>query len=475
MEMEFLFLREAIRSLIISSVCYLLFGRIIHVKVDLAKKMLIGFGFIIISTSIFLLLRNYIYEPYRTAIVIITMSAFIAFSLKEKIEKMIFLFFILYAVSFVLHMFAITLTFIILYPFGIPKEKIIHGITQWILSICLTVLIMKTKLDYNLIFKKFSSGIFLSISFIIIILFGLFKEDFSNKETILAILGFLALGYGIYSWFHRETVILRNENTKDSILAQKEADYKILHEMHDSLASELHKDYKKLDAMQRAVEKLISCSTEPVVLEDAKKILDEINISKLIAEEEYQKKIYHGITLPQTGMTLVDAKYEMMFESAVYQNIDFLLEVHGDVSALDQFVSQLDLTNLIGDFAENAYIAIRHLDNIKDCHKVHFTIGETIEGYELSFSDSGIPFEIGVLEKLGIERITSHADDGGSGYGYETIFALMKRYDASLEITEYEQSIDAFTKKITIRFDGKSDFIIHSFRADKIRNEKMIK
>ena len=85
------------------------------------------------------------------------------------------------------------------------------------------------------------------------------------------------------------------------------------------------------------------------------------------------------------------------------------------------------------------------------------------------FSSNFIP----TLLKLGKEAITTHKDTGGSGIGFMTTFETMQECKASLIIEEKQPiSNNDYTKSITIRFDGKNEYIIKSYRADKIQEQK---
>ena len=470
-------INEIIKIFTVTTVSYLFFIKIQTIKLTFRKKSLLGVGVVLFTLVTFLALKNFVGEPYKTVIVIIVISIFLTVFLKERIEVIFTSIVIAFAISYVLYLFAISFSFFTTYPFGVSNESIRY-ITACAVSISTAVLLTKIRIDFSPVNKKFASGIFLSISSIVIILYGLFKEDISDENTVLLIVGFVALGYGIYSCLRRETTISKDENDKDiinkkqqDILAQKEKDIAVLTNMHDYLASVVHKDDKKLDAMQRAVEKLVMRSEQTEVLEDAHNILNEISISRDKAEKDFNKKIFDGKSLPLTGLQIVDAKFETVSERAMLKSIDFDLAVNGDVSGFDQIIPQFDLANIIGDLTENSFTAIKHLDKDLTCHKVQFSIGITDNSYELSISDSGIPFNIDILIKLGVARVTSHPDDGGSGYGYETIFELLNEYGASLIITEYKPVPYAYSKNIAILFDGKADFIIKSFRADAIRKQ----
>ena len=87
---------------------------------------------------------------------------------------------------------------------------------------------------------------------------------------------------------------------------------------------------------------------------------------------------------------------------------------------------------------------------------------------EVNIQDSGIPFEAETLTNLGVKKSTTHADTGGSGIGYMTVFEILKECGASLTITEYAPENYSFTKAVKIRFDGKLGYAINSYRANEL-------
>ena len=96
------------------------------------------------------------------------------------------------------------------------------------------------------------------------------------------------------------------------------------------------------------------------------------------------------------------------------------------------------------------------------------TMGIVDNCLEITIQDSGIPFEAETLSNLGIKKHTTHADTGGNGIGYLTIFEILNERNASITITEHIPENYAFSKSVNVRFDGKSEYIIHSFRANEI-------
>ena len=79
---------------------------------------------------------------------------------------------------------------------------------------------------------------------------------------------------------------------------------------------------------------------------------------------------------------------------------------------------------------------------------------------------------IQTLLKLGLELATTHKDQGGTGIGFITTFETLKETKASLVIEENHPENDKdYTKCVSIKFDGKNEYKIISYRADKIKAE----
>ena len=473
---------EFIKPLTISIICYLFLCAIWMKNHGYIRKILAGIVFTSIASCASVLLKTHfmIDEPYKTIIIILFFTITLSIYLKTQIESILVSLVIVYALSYVLFVFGVISSFILLVPFNLSDDIIGNSIRFLIssaVSIIAALFLLKLKTDYKQIFNKFVSGVLISISSIIIIFYALLKEDISTESQILVLCGFAALGYGIYSSFKREAIISNDINARDvaikkheEILAQKERDIMILQDISDYLESDVHKKDKKLDGMKRAVEKVIYKSSQMDVLDDARKILEEIEMSREKDERVYTEKILSGINLAKTGLVIVDAKIETVLEKAALKRINFNFEIHGDISDLDLFIPQFELANIIGDLTENAFTAIKHQGRGR-LRKMKLIITNDNGCYELSLLDTGIPFNIETLVKLGTGRVSSHLGNGGSGCGYETIFELLYEHGASLCITEYEHGSNTFSKKISITFDNKSDYLVKSFRADEIKKQ----
>ncbi|MCI6653567.1 MAG: hypothetical protein MSH11_09215 [Ruminococcus sp.] len=218
-----------------------------------------------------------------------------------------------------------------------------------------------------------------------------------------------------------------------------------------------------MSSLQHTITKYKDCDNP----EEREKLLNEILIlaqerSDLIVKEQVNTKV-----LPTTGISLIDGALSNMYIKATAHNIDFNLIINQDIHYLvNNLITQTDLETLLCDHIKDAIIAINSGVDIKGKILVTVTMNDDI--YEISIKDNGVEFEVDTLAKLGLERITTHKDTGGSGIGFMTTFETLKKSNASLIITEYKTKTP-FSKSITFRFDGLNIFIINSYRADLLK------
>lgn len=78
-------INEIMKVFSVTTISYLFFNKIKPSSFSIRKKVLLGVGFVIITSTTFLILGNFIGEPYKTAIVIIGTSIFISLFLRERI------------------------------------------------------------------------------------------------------------------------------------------------------------------------------------------------------------------------------------------------------------------------------------------------------------------------------------------------------------------------------------------------------
>lgn len=467
---------EILKVFLITSVCYLIFIKIINIKFNFSQKFLIGIGFVVLTEIILLLCKNVINEPYKTAILILISSVFLSIISRERFEVILTAFILSYAVSYILFAFAITISAVILDQFEIFGNSVFIYIMACIWDIVFLALLSKVKTNINVLLKKGVGGIGLIICGIVFIFYSLFREDITYKSFWLMMVGVALTGYGIFYWWKRETVIAHNDKVNEIInkrlqiqLDEKTDDNEKLQKAHDYLASTVHKDDKTLDALQRAIENIIKNSKQPETLMNSRIILAEINVHKRQLSTDFSKNVHNGRVIPSTGLLLLDAKFEILLEEAVESNIDFDLKINGKVKGLVQIIPQIDLINIISDLVKNAFIAIKHTELTNTYRSVLINIGMIEDEYELRVEDSGIHFDINTLINLGKQKTTTHADTGGSGIGFMTVFEIMNKTDASIIIDEYSSNPNGYSKAVTIRCDDKNEYTIRSYRAYEIK------
>lgn len=195
--------------------------------------------------------------------------------------------------------------------------------------------------------------------------------------------------------------------------------------------------------------------------------------------EEFSSEMKHTVIirkkLPKTGVFGVDNLLEYMCKESAKNGIDFDVKINGNILFMVQkIIDSKMLETLLGDHIKDAIIAINSSQNTYK--NILVTIGIVKECYEISIYDTGIEFEIDTLLKLGLERITTHKSTGGSGIGFMTTFETLAKTKASLIIEEkHPITNNDYTKIVRIRFDGKKEYRIKSYRQNEIEGRKVDK
>ena len=137
-------------------------------------------------------------------------------------------------------------------------------------------------------------------------------------------------------------------------------------------------------------------------------------------------------------------------------NIEFIFKLDCNINKIiDNLISKNELETLLGDLLRNAIIAINHSNN--KYRSIMIVLGIKENYYELDIFDSGIPFELNTLLNLGIQKCSTHLNEGGTGIGFITTFETLQNTKSSIIITEMDSEI--YSKCIGIRFDKKNKSI----------------
>jgi signal transduction histidine kinase len=278
---------------------------------------------------------------------------------------------------------------------------------------------------------------------------------------------------GIHFWWRNHTTLLYQERLKERTIEEYRAEMeekdraiKKLSEDNEFLSMAVHRDNKLIPAMYNAVSGFLKgFDGDPEderkmkgagMLKELEEIMDERK--EMIASVQREHK-----PLPSTGMDRIDFILNHMLLKASEHGIQFdfvMAENAGNVDA--SIISKEKLETLIADLMENAINATAH----SATKRIVLTMGFVDGCYEIDVQDSGIPFEPETLMALGVKKSTTHADSGGKGIGYLTIFKILRGCKASLTISEQMPEKSAFSKSINIRFDAASAFVVHSQREE---------
>ena len=366
--------------------------------------------------------------------------------------------------------------------------KIIMNIRYQIIDLSLTLIIEVLLLAGILNIKKIKNGIsflkdplgneYLCIIMIVIsviaifayCLFGSSEEYFGSNIFIVIVTSLIMIIIMIQktlTLYYKQKLLAKNIEDYKSEIALKDAQIKSLSDEKYKISKLNHEFYNRQKALIHKVEEITSMNTE---------IADELDLSKQINDltKEYTDKAQEIKTLdklPTTGIVEIDDMFKYMQSECDSKKIQFNLKINGNIyHMINNKIPQSRLVTLIGDHLRDAIIAIDFSNNT--FKSILAVLGENNGVYEFCVFDTGIEFKIDTLLNLGLKPATTHKDSGGTGIGFMTTFETMKETKASLIIDEMrEMSNTDYTKSVTIRFDGKNEYRIKSYRSDEIKKK----
>ncbi|MED9970054.1 MAG: hypothetical protein UFA98_08615 [Ruminococcus sp.] len=287
----------------------------------------------------------------------------------------------------------------------------------------------------------------------------------------MILMSLFIISVGIYFWIrrsitahYREKMKLRSDEYYRQTLAENDQKLEDLKRSNEFLAKIVHRDNHLIGALNSSVDEYFKSGDK----EFKDDLLREIQTlarerAELIDREQRESKI-----LPSTGNLLIDGAVNDLYIKAAAHGIDFDLDVSAPVDEITgKYLSQTELQTLLCDHIKDAIIAVDAKGEGKGKILVSFSVKDN--NYDVTIFDSGADFEINTLARLGKERVTTHAESGGSGIGFMTTFETLRRAYASLIITEFE-SKTPFSKSVSFRFDGLSAFVVQSYRAEELKS-----
>lgn len=364
----------------------------------------------------------------------------------------------------------------------LPMEKwlfdlIFHTLISTV-QVLLTFLIFKSSRMRNG-FRYIASGeqnvIGVIISFIIILAY--FLVNTSNEISItygIPLILIIACTFALLIW-RRDQITKsyikrasqRQAEMMEAALCEKDAIISKLRTDNDRLASIIHRDNKLLPAMGLAVKEFTSSATdtERSTGERSSQILSSLTgmiaeRNKVLSDYESDNKI-----ITPTGFISIDALLLYMSKRASDIGGAFSCNINPDdfKALIPEVISERNLNTILADLIENAIIAAKETA-IKN---VRLETGMFQDSCYISVYDTGTMFATEVLQSMGYKKITTHADNGGSGIGMMSTFEFIRNCRASFVLEEYPADAE-FVKKITIIFDKQSEFKIMSHRCAEL-------
>lgn len=412
---------------------------------------------------------------------------------KKPIYYTITIFFTSLTITYIMYIISIIFAGIIVKVLNLSLN--INNTLIFILTILIEIIIM------ILIFKikRFKNGIsFLqneqkvgNIGVIGIVFIGIalivysFIQDTVHTKYIF--FGMIIELICLFIWLKRKITVYYRQRLKERTVEELESEIRARDERicevvdeNSRLAEVNHKFSSRIRALEDFSCKMIERPeiAELMRCEFGNEFADFEEAVKNVSEE-FSSEMKHAViirkNLPKTGVFGVDNLLEYMCKESAKNGIDFDVKINGNILFMVQkIIDSKMLETLLGDHIKDAIIAINSSQNTYK--NILVTIGIVKECYEISIYDTGIEFEIDTLLKLGLERITTHKSTGGSGIGFMTTFETLAKAKASLIIEEkHPITNNDYTKIVRIRFDGKKEYRIKSYRQNEIEGRKVDK
>lgn len=353
-----------------------------------------------------------------------------------------------------------------------------------LLSCCLTIGLASVffkRPKFKSIINAINSYPALSLGALIsIVFFSAFTfEQFNNEGTSIVLMVCSILLMFLYNLFihsqitksYREKLrLLEVESLRAS--QQEQANYiSQLEKENERMGRIIHKDNRIVNAMADSVAEYLKDTT----LSDAERHNQGVALAKqiesirtdrqniLLSEEHIRPN-----PIAQTGYAGVDAMISYMAKEASQNQISLQFDFRDDFFKGDSLcMTEADLVHLLSDTLKNAIIATRH--NNGKAIKLSMLKLKGIP--TIAISDSGIPFTIDTYMNFGLEKSSTHMDEGGSGIGLLDIWSLKEKYKATLYIDEHPTT-DTFTKQLVFIFDKKNRYMISTNRYKEIQHRQ---
>lgn len=339
----------------------------------------------------------------------------------------------------------ICITYLILFLLFINNKRIKKGIAFW--NDC------KNSEQFDWLILNISTVILFLIVIFEICKGGAIRRTLGYSIVVLSIIMFIAIKKS-FQVYYKQKLLMKQLEEADNEIINKQKEIEKLEQENLNFSKKSHSLAHKQKSLEYKLNQLLMNEEFSGELE----IRDRLNE---ISKELYKNPIED---LTKTEITQIDDMLEFMQSECVKNKIDFNLQIIGNVyHIINNIITVEQLEILIADHIKDAIIAIKHTDNINK--SILVKLGKIDGCYGLYIYDSGIEFEKETLKNLGKKPSTTHKDEGGTGMGFMNTFDTLNECKGSLVIKEIgKPSKDNFTKIIMIKFDGKNEYKVESYR-----------
>ena len=462
----------------INGLIFMVNTKVLNYKIDKRYFVCIALSSILI-TAIYYVLDKYLDNLLKLILMYFMQLIVLKICIKDIRKNLLVSNLLSNSIVFIAFIFSLLIEMLLVNLIKI-KNSTVNFILTFIIETVILMIFFNIKrfkkgfafLDNN-VNSEYTNAIVINVSVVIILAYYVFGNYYGNLTKQLLIC-FIVLSIIMIiiviktlTLYYKQKLLAKNIEDYKSEIALKDAQIKSLSDEKYKISKLNHEFYNRQKALIHKVEEITSMNTE---------IADELDLSKQINDltKEYTDKAQEIKTLdklPTTGIVEIDDMFKYMQSECDSKKIQFNLKINGNIyHMINNKIPQSRLVTLIGDHLRDAIIAIDFSNNT--FKSILAVLGENKGVYEFCVFDTGIEFKIDTLLNLGLKPATTHKDSGGTGIGFMTTFETMKETKASLIIDEMrEMSNTDYTKSVTIRFDGKNEYRIKSYRSDEIKKK----
>lgn len=467
-----------IKMMCINGLIFMVNTKVLNYKIDKRYFVCIALSSILI-TAIYYVLDKYLDNLLKLILMYFMQLIVLKICIKDIRKNLLVSNLLSNSIVFIAFIFSLLIEMLLVNLIKI-KNSTVNFILTFIIETVILMIFFNIKrfkkgfafLDNN-VNSEYTNAIVINVSVVIILAYYVFGNYYGNLTKQLLIC-FIVLSIIMIiiviktlTLYYKQKLLAKNIEDYKAEIALKDAQIKSLSDEKYKISKLNHEFYNRQKALIHKVEEITSMNTE---------IADELDLSKQINDltKEYTDKAQEIKTLdklPTTGIVEIDDMFKYMQSECDSKKIQFNLKINGNIyHMINNKIPQSRLVTLIGDHLRDAIIAIDFSNNT--FKSILAVLGENNGVYEFCVFDTGIEFKIDTLLNLGLKPATTHKDSGGTGIGFMTTFEIMKETKASLIIDEMrEMSNTDYTKSVTIRFDGKNEYRIKSYRSDEIKKK----